>query len=409
MRTRSWIGLGLAWILAAGAAGVGARAQDAREKSNNVARRLAAMDKDGDGRITREEFDGPARIWERLDADRDGVVTRDEVRAMATANPAEAKAKTRANPAADRDAKPSVGFVPLDDLGAGLYRGKPGGLYPDGARTRPEAHERAGLDLARAVRPLDREGRPADDGKIVLISIGMSNTTQEFSAFQALAKTESGLNPRLVLVDGAVGGMDSVKVADPEAAPGRQYWNTVEARLKQAGVTAEQVQVAWIKEAIARPSADFPADAEALERDLATIVHLARETFPNLRLAYLSSRIYGGYADGALNPEPYAYQSGFAVKWLIARQIEGMSDLNFDPSRGPVKSPWLSWGPYLWADGTSPRADGLTYDRSDLGPDGTHPSPEGRKKVARQLLTFFRSDSTARPWFLAESAGDGGR
>ncbi|MBX6313478.1 MAG: hypothetical protein IRY99_11265, partial [Isosphaeraceae bacterium] len=134
-----------------------------------------------------------------------------------------------------------------------------------------------------------------------------------------------------------------------------------------------------------------------LEKD----AQIAKERFPNLRIAYLSSRTYGGYASTPLNPEPYAYQSGFAVKWLIEKQIEGAPELNYDPERGPVKAPWLSWGPYLWADGVKPRADGLSYIRSDFAGDGTHPAPNGaREKVARLLLDFLKTDPTARPWFL---------
>jgi hypothetical protein len=90
------------------------------------------------------------------------------------------------------------------------------------------------------------------------------------------------------------------------------------------------------------------------------------------------------------------------VKWLIESQIGGAPDLNFDPDRGPVRAPWLAWGPYLWADGVKPRGDGLTYAKSDFGPDGTHPSPTvGRDKVARLLLNLFKTDPTARLWFLA--------
>lgn len=37
----------------------------------------------------------------------------------------------------------------------------------------------------------------------------------------------------------------------------------------------------------------------------------------------MSSRTYGGYATTELNPEPYAYQSGFSVKWLVQDQLEG--------------------------------------------------------------------------------------
>jgi hypothetical protein len=100
----------------------------------------------------------------------------------------------------------SSGLVPLPDLGAGTYQGAPGGLYPGGRNTPPKAHLEVGLALAKKLVPLDAEGQPAESGKIVLLSIGMSNTTQEFQAFQRLAAREAGLNRKLVLVDGAQGG-----------------------------------------------------------------------------------------------------------------------------------------------------------------------------------------------------------
>jgi lysophospholipase L1-like esterase len=59
------------------------------------------------------------------------------------------------------------------------------------------------------------------------------------------------------------------------------------------------------------------------------------------------------------------------------------------------------WGPYLWADGTTPRkSDGLVWERKDLGGDGTHPSDSGRQKVAELLLKFFTSDAGAKSWFM---------
>lgn len=51
--------------------------------------------------------------------------------------------------------KISVGFLPLNMLGAGLYKGKQGGLYPGGSNVRPVAHANAGFQLAQAVTMLD--------------------------------------------------------------------------------------------------------------------------------------------------------------------------------------------------------------------------------------------------------------
>jgi hypothetical protein len=230
----------------------------------------------------------------------------------------------------------------------------------------------------------------------VFISIGMSNTTQEFSAFKPRADADPGRDPRLVIVDGAQGGQTAADWASPSCG----CWTQLESRLRNAGVTAMQVVVAWVKLANRQPTDPFPGHALTLKQNVITVLQALQSRFPNLRLAYLSSRIYAGYATTTLNPEPYAYESGFSMRWIIEDQLRGDGTLNFDPSRGQVRAPWLAWGPYLWADGLAPRSDGLTWACPDLQADGTHPSGSGETKVADMLLQFVRSDSTAREWFL---------
>jgi len=294
----------------------------------------------------------------------------------------------------------TAALKPLDELGKGEYQGSQGGFYPGGAPARPAAHEAAGVALARRVRPLDAAGNPDPEGRIGLLTVGMSNTSQSTQGFAPLLAADPDRNPRVVLVNGAQGGMTAARIQDPATPSGMQYWNTVDDRLRQAGVTRQQVQAVWIKQANAGPRQGFPGYARQLEAELARIVQLLPERFPNARLAYLSSRTYGGWATTPLNPEPYAYESGFSVKWLIGRQIEGEAALNFDPARGPVKAPWLSWGPYLWANGTTKRvADGFAWEQGDFAQDGTHQSPAGQRKVGGLLLRFFREDATTRPWF----------
>ena len=310
-------------------------------------------------------------------------------------------------PAADPREKPQkvdpAGLVPLTELGTSLYKGFPGGLYPDGKNERPAAHEAAGVALARQVQPLDAEGKPSPDGKVVLLSVGMSNTSQAFTAFMRAARGDQGINPRLVLVNGAQGGMTAARIQDLNSPSGQKYWSVVDDALKGGGVSRAQVQAVWIKQADAGPDQGFPRYAQTLEAELSRIVQLLHKRFPHLKLVYLSSRTFAGWAKTRLNPEPYAYESGFAVKWLIEKQLKGDPALNFDPAKGAVRAPWLSWGPYLWAKGT-PRRDGFVYEEGDFAQDGTHESPAGQRKVAQLMLQFFKTDSTTQPWFTKKDA-----
>jgi len=271
----------------------------------------------------------------------------------------------------------STGLVPLTDMGRRKYRGYRGGLYPAGRNRPSPAYLRKGLAGARQVRPID--------GKIVLLSVGMSNATQEFSAFKQVADRDDSKNPSLTIVDGAQDGWDAERV---KAEPA--YWVAVDERLAAADASAEQVQAVWLKEAIAGEDRRFPRDARALQTDLRAIVRTMRFRYPNLRLVYLSSRTYGGYAITGLNPEPAAYDSGYAVRGLIQQRMSGK-----------VKGPWLGWGPYLWTDGLRGRRDGLVWSCDDVEEDGTHPSKTGVQKVVTMLLTFFKTDPTARRWFVA--------
>jgi hypothetical protein len=281
-------------------------------------------------------------------------------------------------------------------LVTGFTKGERGGLYPGGQNEPPKKHLEAGLKLAASVVPLGADGSPSPEGTIVVLSQGMSNTTQEFRAFQKLA-SEQQINPKVLLVDGAQGGQSADRTADPSG----NYWKGVDRRLDGAGVTREQVQVVWLKNATPRPEAAFPEEAVDLKTHLVANVHILKDRFPNLKLLYLSSRIYAGYAESPLNLEPHAYETAFSVKWLIADQISGMQELNYDPEAGVVPSPWIGWGPYLWADGVTARSDGLVYVREDLRVDGTHPSDAGKAKVAGLLLTFFKTDQTTKSWFLS--------
>lgn len=299
------------------------------------------------------------------------------------------------------------GTKPLTDMTAEQkYKGEDGGLYGGGKNTPPEAHLKAALEQAKLIQPLDANGKPADNGKIVLISNGMSNTTQEFSQFMRLASADKTKSSDVVIFDGAQGGMEALAWAKPESitrGQGRDPWATLDQRLEATRVSPQQVQVVWIKQARRSPAqqGEFPEHAREMQGHMIAILNELKERFPNLRIAYLSNRIYAGYAVSTLNPEPYAYETAFVNRWLIQDQINGDEKLNFDPERGKVESPLLLWGPYLWANGKEGRkTDDLVWLPEDFANDGTHPGPSGRQKVAKLLLEFFQTDPTAKLWYL---------
>jgi len=309
--------------------------------------------------------------------------------------------------------------VPVSDLGANQYLGFSGGLYPGGSNTVPAAHHAAGVARANSVQPLDINGMPSASGKIVLLSIGMSNTTQEFCSansdlpcsawtFAGQAAADATVNKTtLVLVNGAQGGKSA---GFWDSATDADYDRVRDTRLVPQGLSEQQVQAAWVKVANPGPAISLPSaqsDAYLLITQMGNIVRAMKTRYPNLKLVFFSSRIYAGYATTTLNPEPYAYESGFAVKWIVQAQIDQMQnggtivdaragDLNYNTG-----APWIGWGAYLWADGTTARSDGLTWLQSDLEGDGTHPSQSGEQKVGTLLLNFFKSSPYTKCWFVS--------
>lgn len=286
----------------------------------------------------------------------------------------------------------------------------------------PASHQLAGEALADQIQPLDVNGNPSPTGKTVLLSIGMSNTTQEFCqpqdtkacnpwSFMGKAAADPEVNHQtLVVVNGAQGGKGSEAWADPT----NPTYSQVRGRLKGTGLTERQVQVVWIKQAKRSDTVPLPdpnAGAYQLETDLAKTLRNIKTFYPNVKLVFVSSRSYGGYSGSGNGGEPAAYEGGFATKWLIEAQINQMivgiidgraGDLNYNNGTAP----WIAWGPYLWADGTTPRSDGLVWERTDYESDATHPSRSGETKVATELLAFFKTNSLTTRWFLGTNSTD---
>ena len=298
----------------------------------------------------------------------------------------------------------STPMVALTDLGTGTFQGSEGGLYPNGSNVRPASHDSDGVAFAQGIQPLDANGNPSPTGKYVLMAIGESTAQNEFNRFLPIANADPSKNPALVIVNGAQGGATPNNFTSTTSA----YWSTVfNNYLPQNGVTAQQVVAIWMEDTDGIASGTFPSDITTLQSEYETMMQTMLTLFPNLKMVYFSSRVYGGYSNGVGtpdNPEPYAYEVGFAVKWAIQDQLYGNANLNYNPINGPVVAPWMSWGPYYWSNGMLGRNDGLVWDCEDFSADGTHPSSTyGQLKVATELLNYLKTDDTTTPWYLAQS------
>lgn len=314
--------------------------------------------------------------------------------------------------------------IPLVDmLNNETYLGFHGGLYPSSSNEIPAQHHLEGLISAGRVQPLDTSGNPDPHGKYVLLSIGMSNASQEFChagpepprgcyeySFMGKAAQDSSINhAHLSLVNGAYPGALTNMWTSLDDEYG--HYERIAYLLSKEGLTPHQVQVVWIKLANGSPQISLPdqnADAYVFMADLAEIARTLKVLYPNLQQAYISSRIYGGYAnpDHSINPEPYAYEYGYSIKWLVQAQIDQMESGQINPITGSLDYqsglvPWLAWGAYLWADGMNPRQlDNLVWELDDYAGDLTHPSPAGREKVADLLMDFFKNSPHTCAWFL---------
>jgi hypothetical protein len=308
------------------------------------------------------------------------------------------------------------------DLKTGTYLGFEGGLYEKGSNKVPVDHDKAGLDLMSQIKPIN--------GKIVFLGMGMSNAGETFVPFIQLAQSNRRVNHRtLAVVNGAGQGQiacywtvafGSPTNTCPQDPPTTNEYDRVKTHvLAPAHLTEDQVQVLWLYDCDEYPTISLPssqADAFTLEGYFGGIARAVRLRYPNLHLMFLTTREYAGYAKSNLNPEPYAYESGFSAKWVIQAQIHQIRTGHVDPITGDLDygkgvAPWMVWSAYTWANGANPRSDGFVWCNGqlgapcfgdvDVGVDGTHPPQEGRQDLGSLLMRYFLNSPYATKWFLA--------
>jgi hypothetical protein len=323
--------------------------------------------------------------------------------------------------------------TPIIDMGKfQTYQGLKGGRYPDVSNVPPPNHDAEGTARAAAIGPIG--------GKVVLLAVGLSNSEQEWCGrikaqdlpcnpwtFMGQADASPAVDHgSLVIVNGAL----SAQTTETWDEPTDQNYGRIEREwLTPLGLTPEQVQVVEMLEmtgpvfdgtspdpATPRlPAAD--ANAYYLVSQYGAIARTLKQVYPNLQMIFISPRSYGGYgtsAQGNANPEPYAYETGFATKLFIEAQLTQCPTTAcngpVDPRAGNLSyasgaAPWITWGAYLWANGSHANSEGLFYVPSDYQADtGQHPTTAGENKIGAKLLDFFLNSPYAIPWFTSSEA-----
>jgi hypothetical protein len=305
--------------------------------------------------------------------------------------------------------------VPINDLGTRGYRlGLTGGLYENGSNVMAADHFALGLAAASRIQPLDAEGHPSPDGKIGFVAFGFGETSRIMHSFLDIAANDPRVDhSKLVMINAAYDGAD-YRVWD-ESPDGHPRYDIVNRYvLAPAGISPLQVQAAWAEIITDHPGEMLgvaAADAFRLKGLIAGSLREMKKQYPNLQVAYLSSRVYGGYSNINFSPEPYAFETGYSNRWVITTQMEQermeQPLWHWDTRTGLVDDtrsavvPWLAWGPYLWANGATPREDGLAWLRGDFEADGETLTPSGAVKGAKLLFDFLLHEPTAKQWFLS--------
>jgi hypothetical protein len=279
----------------------------------------------------------------------------------------------------------SIGQTPLMDMTSGqTYQGLSGGLYGAGSNTRPEALD-ARLSAAAA------NIAPDANGQIVVLCIG-DDTADSFcrglltlGGFNPAIRIINATNPAKHLEDWA--GITSVSP-----------WNTsqllnVPNVLTANGVAATDVQVALFASAVG--NFNYYLTHPFAQRQAQTVTNLGKAFaqvklhLPNALLLVTDVQYFDYGKDStmpSLHAEPLlGYENGFAMQQAV---------LNQNLSTLPV----TVWAASIWADGATPRADGMQWlattsqSTSHYQPVCAHENANGQVNGAAVIGASLLSD-----------------
>jgi hypothetical protein len=286
--------------------------------------------------------------------------------------------------------------IPLNDLGINTFNDSVGGLYPNGQNTPSGTYAANLLKACKNIVPIDTFGNTSNKGKVVFISIGGS--TGGHNMKDLISKTNGNplTNPNLKLFTCNNGTTDaSLKdISDTNSS----YWLHVTGVIIASKSSNRQVQVIYLETDDTSKIVNFPIRPTMVKNDLEECLRIFRIKFPNLKIVYVLGRTRTFGSKALWNKEPCPYYFGWACKWAIQDQINGVRGTQYIGKN--AVAPMITWGFYQWADSLPRKTDGF-YWRSTETADGLHANAAGEDTLSTHFQNFLLSDPTASIWYAA--------
>ena len=305
----------------------------------------------------------------------------------------------------------SLEALPLTELGPGFYMGYQGGLFPGGSNMDPNPHQSNGKKISKDIKPINSLGViDYINGEISVIGVGPSVASDAFNEWKEKMNGLGwpGVNACTNVKGNFIGGNSVVDMLDIDGI----YWSNFLSGLASKSIEPIQVQVVWMLLVSSTDSSDINYYIDTVSEQYIQVIHNLYSMCPNLKEIFISGIHYTGYtvpehARYEYLVEPNGYWSNLVVKNVVSMQINGDPRLKYT---GPSKqAPFITWGPYFWADGIKPRiADGLSWPcdnfRDDSIGGGFHLKDEYKYKEGDMMNAFFQTNTISKIWYKNSAA-----
>lgn len=286
--------------------------------------------------------------------------------------------------------------VPIDEIGTSTYNDSIGGLYPDGSNVASGTYADDLFSVSQSITPLDTFGNPSSlsSAKILFISMGGSTGGHNMKSLIGKTKGNPLTNPKLKMLSCNNGKTEASlnSIRDPE----NMYWDHVTLVIKNTKSSYRQVQVLYLETDDTSRIVSWPDRPNLVKESLEACLRVFKQKFPNLKVVYSLARTRTFHVSALWNREPSPYYFGWATKWAIQDQINGVPGTEYKGDN--AVAPLLAWGFYQWADSTPRTTDGFSWIESETA-DGLHATSEGQDTLSGRFQNFLLTDKNASLWY----------